>query len=150
MSLTVGVDSYISLTDANTYFNSRYNSGEWALLEDSVKETLLKSAVRVIDVYCDFKGWKTDEDQLLEFPRNDEDIPENIKIAQCEIAFAIYNNENINDEKEAQLTKLKVDIIEFNWSDLKMKTSTLYSDFTKALLKKSCISGNGTTKVIRS
>lgn len=103
-------NSYISLSDANTYFNTREFSDEWldmgstgTLTSTTRKENLLKQATREIDRTFRFFGVKYNQGergatdyQALEFPRsNDTDannnliIPYDVQYAQCEQALYI-------------------------------------------------------------
>lgn len=147
MALVVGTDSYIDVAYADAYFESRYNSSFWTALNTATKETLLKSATRAEDVYCDWSGDKTDDEQDLEHPRNgDTEVSEKIKIAECEIAFSIHSNNSVIDEKEAPLTKLKADVVELHFAELASTTSTLYNSYTQDLLKGFC--GASGTKLL--
>jgi len=49
MPLTVGVDSYISLVDANTYFNLRADAAAWTSASDSEKEKALATAAMLMN-----------------------------------------------------------------------------------------------------
>lgn len=103
-------NSYISLSDANTYFATRESSDEWifmgstgTLSATTRKENLLKQAVREIDRTFRYFGTKYNQGergasdyQSLEFPRsNDLDannnliIPYDIQYGQCEQALYI-------------------------------------------------------------
>lgn len=140
MTIVVGTNTYISVADADLYFTTRYNSSFWISLDNATKEALLVSATRSLDLYCDWSGYKTDENQPLQFPRNNEEIPEAIKIAQCEISFSIYDSDSVIDSNESALKKMKADVVEFEWFESSTKTNTLYSNFTQALLKSFCSS----------
>lgn len=135
MALVVGTDTYITLVDADAYFASRYNSSAWIALNNSDKEILLRSATRALDVYGTWGGEKTDENQALEFPRDDEEIPENIKVAECEIANNILSSGSITPGTDPGLAKFKVDVIQFDFAYQDFdKTNTLYDAFVKRLL----------------
>lgn len=73
MSLTVGVDTYISKADADLYVASRYMSTEakrvaWAALSEADCEVLLRRAASIIDQQP-LAGVKITESQTMEFPR---------------------------------------------------------------------------------
>lgn len=94
--------SYVTNSEANTYFHDqRYNSGLWDQTSEADKTKLLLEATQLIE-NLNFSGDKADEDQELEFPRGDsDDVPEDIKIACYEIAYAILSGRDV--EYEAQL-----------------------------------------------
>lgn len=149
MPLVVGENTYISLADAEEYFATRYNSTIWDALTDPDKEILLQSATRALDLYCLWAGYKTDPDQLLEFPRDDEDTPKKVELAECEICLSILENDSVIDETEPNLTKLKADVIEFHFGKVG-STSSLYNNFTSSLLTGFCSGGlAGGTLVVR-
>ncbi len=91
--------SYVSMSEAENYFALRLNSGEWdnAVLTDKMKS--LSMATGDID-NLQFKGIKTDPNQILEFPRtiSGDIIPGNIKKATCEIAIRYLEGVNMEDE----------------------------------------------------
>lgn len=93
--------SYVTNSEANDYFqNSRYNAGLWNATGEPDKTKLLFEATQLID-NLNFSGDKADEDQELEFPRgDDDDIPEDIKIACYEIAYAILAGRDVEYEAE--------------------------------------------------
>ena len=73
MALTVGVDSYVSLEDAETLAANTMLSSDkaykfWSELSDSDKEVLLRNSCRSID-NLKFDGRRQKASQVLEFPR---------------------------------------------------------------------------------
>lgn len=73
MAITVGTDSYISLTDANTYMSNNYLStsselATWNALSNADREVLLKKATKKIDRQI-LRGVRATNTQVLEFPR---------------------------------------------------------------------------------
>lgn len=90
VKLKPAIVSYIGLDEADEYFARRLNSTNWwnAALEDRTR-ALIKSS-QLIDALA-FSGDKTDPGQLQEFPRYGQaDVPEDIKVAQAEIAIALF------------------------------------------------------------
>jgi hypothetical protein len=80
---------YINIHDADTYFETRFNSNRWTPTPENVKDQLLITATRMIDT-LNFVGDKRDVSQELEFPRGtDTAVPKGIKDACCEIAYAL-------------------------------------------------------------
>jgi hypothetical protein len=73
MALTVGTDTYISVTDASTYVTDHYITTEatavaWAALSDGNKAIVLRRAYTTLDRQP-FVGIKAVSTQTQEFPR---------------------------------------------------------------------------------
>ena len=111
MPLVVGTDTYISLTDAQTYLTTFGAEGA------EVDEPSLAKATLAIDrLYRGrFKGAKTDEAQALEFPRDGATvIPTVVGQATAEMAALIKAGVNVYAQPDPLVLeeKVKVDVIE--------------------------------------
>jgi len=94
-------NSYVTLTEANTYFETVPDSSTWTNKTDDQKNRALISATRWIDSFV-YYGDRCDDGQALKFPRNNYQvdgvelactlIPQNIKYAQYELARALAND----------------------------------------------------------
>ena len=94
-------NSYVTLTEANDYFDTSPDSSTWTNKTDDQKNRALISATRWIDSFV-FYGDRCDDGQALKFPRNNyqvdgvelacSTIPINIKYAQYELARALAND----------------------------------------------------------
>ena len=94
-------NSYVTLTEANTYFETVPDSSTWTNKTDDQKNRALISATRWIDSFV-YYGDRCDDGQALKFPRNNyqvdgvelacNTIPVNIKYAQYELARALAND----------------------------------------------------------
>ena len=94
-------NSYVTLTEANTYFETVPDSSTWTNKTDDQKNRALIAATRWIDSFI-FYGDRCDNKQALKFPRNNYQvddvelscttIPNNIKYAQYELARALAND----------------------------------------------------------
>ena len=83
--------SYASQAEGDTYFGGKLYTEAWDNATSTEKDKSLIQATRIID-RLNFKGSKTDDDQELQFPRDDDSaIPDNIKSACCEIAYALLD-----------------------------------------------------------
>ena len=110
MAVTLTDDnSYVALDDANTYFNERLNVQSWDEAEDDDKNRALIMATTAID-HLNFTGGKTDEDQVLQFPRyDDSSVPTEIEQATYECALALLDGVDIELEKETMnLTEQRI------------------------------------------
>ncbi len=133
MALTVGTDTYISLTDADAYLAANYLSTDtkliaWVALTDANCEVLLKKAAKTIDRQA-FIGQKKVSTQTMAFPRAyynwpysyytyntvnlyfDQDwyvesaVTNDVKYAQCEIA--ITEASGVSDRQQLQREGVK-------------------------------------------
>ena len=94
-------NSYVTLTEANSYFETVPDSSTWTNKTDDQKNRSLISATRWIDSFV-FYGDRCDDGQALKFPRNNyqvdgvelacSTIQLNIKYAQYELAWALAND----------------------------------------------------------
>ena len=94
-------NSYVTLTEANTYFETVPDSSTWTNKTADQKNRALISATRWIDSFV-YYGDRCDDGQALKFPRNNyqvdgvelacSTIPINIKYAQYELARALAND----------------------------------------------------------
>ena len=94
-------NSYVTLAEANTYFETVPDSSTWTNKTDDQKNRALIAATRWIDTFV-FYGDRCDNGQALKFPRNNykvDDvelactaIPNDIKYAQYELARALAND----------------------------------------------------------
>ena len=94
-------NSYVTLAEANSYFETVPDSTTWDNKQDDKKNRALIAATRWIDSFV-FFGDRCDQNQALKFPRNNYQvddvelacttIPNNIKYAQYELAKALAND----------------------------------------------------------
>src|SRR5437762_2450429 len=99
------MSSYITVYDAGIYFLTRFDSAEWETQSEDNKLAALTTASRYIDS-LNFAGDKADDDQILEFPRGeDTSVPQAVKDACCEVAYALITGRNVEYEAELQNTQ---------------------------------------------
>lgn len=92
--------SYVTNTESDLYFESRYNSGLWDAVSEADKTKLLLRSTQLID-RLNFAGDRHDEAQSFEFPRGeDTTVPQDIKDACCEIAYALLDGRDVEVERE--------------------------------------------------
>lgn len=91
---------YVTNSEADLYFESRYNSELWDEITEAEKDRLRTTATRLLEAlnYC---GEKHDADQENEFPRGDDTVvPQAIKDACCEIMYALLDGRDPEYERE--------------------------------------------------
>lgn len=126
-----GSNSYITLDDAELYFETRLHKAEWTAATDDDKEIALMWATRLLDASIEWKGTVVDTDQALQWPRADvydrndtliaeTVIPSDILNATCELALALIRSERTADlDQDSQgLRRLKAGPVELEFKDL--------------------------------
>ena len=98
---SASANSYVTLAEADAYFETVPSSTQWDNKQDDKKNRALIAATRWIDSFV-FFGDRCDHGQALKFPRNNYQvddvelactaIPNNIKYAQYELARALAND----------------------------------------------------------
>lgn len=158
---SASANSYVTLADANAYFETVPDSSTWTNKTDDQKNRALISATRWIDS-LNYYGDRCDEDQALKWPRNNYDvdgvelecslIPNDIKYATYELARALANDTGaITDSTgttglydEVQLGDLRV-----KYSKTSQAVGTINNVFDvypwlQSYLGAYCLGGSGT------
>ena len=143
-SVVTGADSYISLTDADTYFTDRGSPTAWTSLADAAKESALRYATAWLDNNFVWRGGIVDQDQVLSWPRYsveddegryiDSDIvPQVIKDAVCEAALD-HQNQALNQARTQAVKREKLDVMDTTYQDGSI--SERIHDYIKLILSK--------------
>jgi hypothetical protein len=162
MTLTVGTNSYVSVSDANTYWLDRNNS-VWSSLTTAKKEAALIEATQYLDANYSFIGTQ-DILRTLAWPRFDvyitkgnlagvsydaTTIPPLIKQAVYELALEASSERLLPvKDRGGQIKKEKIDVIEIEYYDNAPGSKT-YSFVTK-LLSPLLNSTPGQRKLVRT
>lgn len=98
------VYSYADLVYADDYFTRRLYVQAWTEANDAQRTAALQEAAQRMD-RLNFRGARTVSTQILEWPRintsfDDDVIPNDIKIANCEVAFALLDGVDPDMEYE--------------------------------------------------
>ncbi|MDI3528708.1 MAG: hypothetical protein PWQ23_527 [Thermoanaerobacter sp.] len=158
MAIQVGINSYVTIDEAEQYFSERLYTDEWDNADTATKEKALLTACRRIE-RLQFKGIKADPDtQVLQFPRAlpavgmplyprerqfnfdytlayivQDKVPEEVKAAQCEEALALLKYGNSTRAKLQEQNVVQVDF--GNVSEEYKGLGKLYSKEAYELLK---------------
>lgn len=102
--------SYITLQEAQDYFDCKVETKFWDLADDTTRQKALNQATKIIDA-LNFVGMKVDDSQEHEFPRQymvptentdgvlvTETLPQGVKDACAEIALSLLGG--IDPESE--------------------------------------------------
>ena len=90
-SIVAGAESYISVADAETFLNNR---GLTLTGAESDKEAALRKATDyMVQVYrMRWQGWKVDQTQALDWPRNSVYVDQSINYDNTIVAHLVPNN----------------------------------------------------------
>lgn len=126
MSLTPGVDTFVTLAEADAYFASRLDADTWATYDEQVKEASLRAAFDRITASC-----------LCDFaePYTPENAPSNIKKAQCEWAMGLSKTEDVDEISETDLSSLKAGPVEMKFTKQDNGGYTGLNNFVKSMLR---------------
>jgi len=101
-TLVVGTNTYITLTEANTYLGDSIRAQAWSFLPSDTRNKALLTAFRIIERQV----WEGDATGSISFPRTGltdcEDnavssltVPQQVKDAQAEIAYDLTQNNTL-------------------------------------------------------
>jgi len=106
-----GTDSntYSTLAEAETYFESRLHKTDWSGETDADKNIALVWATRLLDEQVDWVGVVWDDDQALRWPRSSvvdadgrdvtyDTIPQFLKDATAELAMHLLAGDRVDDD----------------------------------------------------
>ena len=110
MALVLNTNSYVELTEADDYFETRIDSANWVTAGDEVKEQALVTASLILDE-SPWIGSAVSSSQALAWPRKnaiyndnrlgltvtiaDDEVPSRVKTAVYEQALHLIDNEDL-------------------------------------------------------
>ena len=157
-------NSYVTLAEANAYFETVPSSTQWDNKQDDKKNRALIAATRWIDSLV-FYGDRCDQGQALKFPRNNYEvddvelsctvIPNNIKYAQYELARALANDTDAitgNTGTAGVPSEVKIGDLEVKYNTSSQSTGTVNNIFDvypwlQSYLGAYCSGGTGSYQV---
>jgi len=159
----IDANSYVTLAEAEAYFEDRMHSSAWEALTDEVKSNLLVSSSQMLDWYIKWKGYKSSETQSMKWPRSgvvrpsgievdDDVLPAEVKTAVYEQAFVNISADRNEDNALAGISQLKAGSLmikagpekpnQTNAKPVPEHVSRILSDLTTG--------GNGTVWLLRA
>jgi len=137
MTITPGVDTYVTILEADTYFAARYGYESWDPLADTIKEQALVSAFSQMNAMC---TW---------FVTLEDPYPQGLKDAQCEIAYAITVTGSTSTDSGDPLTTLKAGSVTLSF-EAGSSGNPLVNDLTSQLLSEYglCSTNKGGTTIV--
>jgi hypothetical protein len=123
MALVKGTNSYVTVAEADAYFDDRLNAAAWTSADESTKSKALVTATRLVDDFR-WEGAAVSADQALAFPRNGyyfdprkgclasfpEGTPQKVCDAVCELALHIMEEPDVLSNSGA-VQDLQVDTV---------------------------------------
>jgi hypothetical protein len=126
MALIKGTNSYVSVTEATSYFENRIDVAAWEAASNTQKEQSLVTATRILET-MDWTGVAVSDSQSLAFPRtgtyfdprlgydttlSSVAATNRINNATFELAYHLLNNDGLLDETGDvdKLTVGKIDL----------------------------------------
>ena len=138
MTLELYKNTFVTLDEAEGYFDVRFSSDKWVGIDDLTKEKLLITASRKISA-LDFIGSPLEVGQRMAFPRNYE-LPQDIKDAVCEEAYVLLSHcddvHKFNQESNISSISLGVGSVSYNQTGLKTLESVLVSKEAQRIVAK--------------
>jgi hypothetical protein len=132
MALVLNTNSYVTIADADTYFETRIDSAEWEAADDETKEQALVTATQLIDERH-WIGAAVSSSQALAWPRKNaiyydprmgqqitianNEVPSQIKIAVYEQALHLVQNEDLIAQKIQTFESISVGSISLSDSN---------------------------------
>lgn len=111
MALQKGVNSYVTVDEADTYFADRLDVAAWTGASEEQKPQALVTATKMLDD-LDWTGYVVSESQPLAFPRSGDyfdprtgttislnsSVPMRVQNATMELAYHLLNNDGLLDD----------------------------------------------------
>lgn len=147
------MSSYNTIVEADAYFSALFGYAKWDPLDDPTKQQALNSAQQQLDLLCTWDGSKTVSSQDNEFPRDGEtEVPEEVKVSELEIAYAIVDANSTSTAGDDPLSKLVAGPVELEFKAGTNKGNPLVNGTVKILLSPlgSCdfnMKGGSTTQI---
>jgi hypothetical protein len=155
MALVLNTNSYVTIADADTYFETRIDSADWVTSSDQIKEQALVTATQLIDDNA-WIGSAVSSSQALAWPRKnaiyndtrlglqvsiaEDEVPSRVKIAVYEQALHLISNEDVLMGQSQTFESISVGSISLSDSNgdttrIPMKASTALKSIRPLILK---------------
>lgn len=112
MTITVGKNSYITVDEADSYFEGRLYSDKWETAQ--APDRALVMAARLLDTQISWAGRPVSDNQAMAWPRVGvrdvlpDVIPTAVKAAQAELALALLTQDLTAAPETAGIASLEV------------------------------------------
>lgn len=128
MSVTVGVNSYVTVAEADAYFSDRANA-DWTALTTPQKESALILGCDYLEATYGsaWQGYRVSAGQILSWPRDGvyvegvlisaNETPLAIKRAQYEMALRASAGEPLIADQGQRVTEERVDVLTVKYAE---------------------------------
>ena len=155
MTLVVGTNSYVDVSDTDAYFADAIHSGSWDSADADTQSRALVTATRMLDRQL-WKGTKTSSSQALEWPRtgvvdrygdaiDENTVPAVIIQATQELALSLIDDPDVqtNASTSSGIKRAKAGSAEVEYfkPTPRYRFPTIVQELVKALMGGSIISG---------
>ena len=153
--MAANANSYISVSDADTYHETRLHVSDWTSASSDEKAAALVWATRLLDEKIEWVGSQTDEDGALRWPRenvydkdgnelDDETIPTWLAYATAEYARYLAAEDDTSGFKKIKVGSLEIQPLP---SD---RTGTVPSSVWSMIKYYGQVYGSGTRYLVRA
>lgn len=128
MALSKGINSYVTVEEADSYFQDRLDVAAWTSADVTTKGQALVTATSILDGLA-WTGVAISDNQPLAFPRTGSyfdprvgrslalvDVPARVLDATKELAYHLLNNDGLRDEtgnvKSVAVGEIRLDFIQ--------------------------------------
>ena len=146
MALVKNTNSYVTVAEADTYFQDRIDVAAWTEASDDTKRQALITATAQIDT-LNWTGYAISESQSLAFPRSgeyfdprlgrtitlDSTVPDRVLNATYELAYHLLNNDGLLDDT-GTVTDLQISSIKLNIKTNPSKIPYIVNNLVRPLL----------------
>lgn len=145
MALAKGTNSYVTVEEADAYFEDRLDVAAWTAADEPTKAQALVTATSILD-NLDWIGAAVSESQALAFPRVGQYFdprlgtyimlsgsPVRLTKAVCEQAYHLLNNDGLLDDT-GEVDTLSVGSISLNTIKAPNKLSSVVTRLINPLL----------------
>lgn len=132
MALVLNTNSYVTVVEADAYFETRIDSASWFAATDEVKEQALVTATQIVDENA-WIGSAVSPSQVLAWPRknamyydsklgqnieiSNSEIPSRVKVAVYEQALHLIDNEDLLANKTQTFESISIGSISISDSN---------------------------------
>lgn len=164
LNATVGgadTNSYVTLNEAASYFESRAHAEAWE--DEDEQDKVLVTASQAIDWYTSWKGQRVNGTQAMCWPRvgvlnkvgelySESVVPKDVKTAVYEMALASLESDRMADGDLDGLSKVKAGslLIETDDNMYNKKPNAIPEHVVKILSALATNSGIGVVRLVRA
>lgn len=157
MALTLNVNSYVTVNEAEDYFDTRIDAGAWHSADADDKESALVTATLILDEN-QFIGAAVSSTQSLAWPRENAEyfdtklnlwveiqsteVPSRIKLAVYEMAFHLLANQDLLNNTAQTFERIKVGSIELEDNANNYVPPPFMSDIARKFIKPLLLNNN--------